>query len=104
MLLLEKILEGFARVVGTSSGWSCSRRGGSVVYRRSIFFDGHAQFKERAIVFRVFLRDALWNGLRAFKLLAGIEVNALFAGVHLSVAAGTLASRIEAGHQNRAAA
>ena len=104
MLLLEKILEGFARVAGTSRGWSGSGSGGSVVYRRSVFFDGHAQLKERAIIFRVFLRDALRYGLRAFKLLAGIEVNALFAGVHLSVAAGTLASRIEAGHQDRAAA
>src|ERR1700722_3994789 len=103
-LLLEKILKSFARVVGTSSGWSCSGRGGSVVYRRSIFFDGHAQFKERAIVLGVFLRDAFWNGLGAFELLASIEVDALFAGVHLSVASGTLASRIESGHQDRAAA
>jgi hypothetical protein len=103
-LLLEEILKGFARVVGTSSGWSRSGRGGSVVYRRSIFFDGHAQFKERAIVLGVFLRDAFWNGLGAFKLLASVEVDALFAGVHLSVASGTLASRIEAGHQDRTAA
>jgi hypothetical protein len=103
-LLLEKILKSFARVVGTSSGWSCSGRGGSVVYRRSIFFDGHAQFKERAIVLGVFLRDAFWNGLGAFELPASIEVDALFAGVHLSMASGTLASRIESGHQDRAAA
>lgn len=103
-LLLEKILEGLARVVGASSGGSCCRRGGSVVYRRRIFLDGHAQLEERAIVFRVFFRDAFGNGLRTFKLLAGVEVDALFTGVHLGMAAGTLASRIEAGHQDRAAA
>src|ERR1700722_8528935 len=103
-LLLEKILKSFARVVGTSSGWSSSGRGGSVVYRRSIFFDGHAQFKERAIVLGVFLRDAFWNGLGAFELPASIEVDALFAGVHLSMASGTLATRIATGHQDRAAA
>src|SRR5580700_2050499 len=101
-LLLEEILEGLARVVGTPR--SGSNRGSySVVHQGRIFFDGHAEFEKRAIVFRVFFGDALGDRLRAFKLLAGIEVNALFAAVQLGVATRTLTIRIEARHQHRAA-
>src|ERR1700684_17914 len=102
-LLLEKILESLARVVGTPRS-SSNRSSYGVIYRRGIFFHGHAEFKKRAIVFCIFFRDALEDGLRAFKLLAGIEVNALFAAMQFGVAAGTLTIRIEARHQHRAAA
>lgn len=102
MLLLEKILEGLARVVGTPSGWSDGGRR-SIVHRRCIFLDGHAKFKERAIIFRVFFRNAFGNRLGALKLLASVEVDALFAAVQFGMTPGTLATLIEAGHKDRAA-
>ena len=72
-------------------GW-----GGVLLYRGSEFVEG-------AIVFRVFRSDALGDGLRTFKLGAGVEEAALLAAVQLELAFGAFSIRIEAGGENRAA-
>lgn len=105
-LFFEKIFESLARIERaprSSLRSSCSLSGLRIARRRSVFFDGHAKFVERASILAVFRRDALGNGLRALKLSAGIEEAALLAAVEFEVALGTLAVGIEAGGENGAA-
>jgi len=103
-LLLEKVLEGLTGVVGTrrgSGGGHLGRlgvRGGG-----GIFFDGHAEFVEFAVVPGVFGSDTFGDGLRALELGAGIEEATLLAAVKLKLALGTLAVGVEACCQNCAA-
>ena len=103
-LLLEEVFEGLARVVVAGRR---GRRGGGRflgIRRRSrVLFHRGAKFVERAIVFGVFGRDALRNGLRALKLRAGIEEAALLAAVQFELAFGAFAVGIEAGGEDRAA-
>ena len=94
-----------ACVGGARWGWRRRRcRGGlRVRRRRGIFFNGHAEFVEGAIILCVFGSDALGNGLRAFELDAGIEEAALFAGVKFELAFGACTIGVEAGGQDGAA-
>jgi hypothetical protein len=68
-----------------------------------VFFDGHAELVELAIVLGVFRSDAFGDGLRTLELGAGIEEATLLAAVKLKLAFGTLAVGIEAGSENSAA-
>ena len=68
-------------------GWSVRR----VVHRRSILFHRHSKFEERAIVLRILVRDSFRNRLRAFELLARIEMHALFAAMHRRMASRAFA-------------
>jgi hypothetical protein len=102
-LLFEKILEGLARIIGARRGWQgsgrylCRLRVGS---GGGVFFDGHAELVELAVVFGVFRGDTFGDGLRALELGAGIEEAALLATVKLELALGTLAIGVEAGSQD----
>jgi hypothetical protein len=69
-LILEEVIEGSARAVGSSRPFA----GG-------FFFQGHAHGIERTVVATVFRGDTLWNGLIALKAAGWIEVFALLAGV-----------------------
>jgi len=105
-LFLEEILEGLAGIIGARRAWGCG--GGylrrlCVGSRGGVFFDGHAEFVELAIVFGVLGSDALGDGLSALELGAGVEEAALLATVKLELALGTLAVGVEAGGKNRAA-
>lgn len=102
---LEEIFEGLAGVGGARWGWGRAGGGGRLGVRSGggIFFNGHAEFVEGAIVFRVLGSDALGDGLRAFELDAGIEEAALFAGVKFELALWACAVGVEAGGQDRAA-
>lgn len=94
-----------AGVGGARWGWrraSGGRRLG-VGSGGGIFFNGHAEFVEGAIIFCVLGSDALGDGLRAFELDAGIEEAALFAGVKLELTFGAGAAGVEAGGQDCAA-
>jgi hypothetical protein len=71
--------------------------------RSGIFFDGHAEFVELAVILGVFGRDPLGDGLCALKLRPGIEEAALLAAVKLKLALGALAAGIEARGQDGAA-
>jgi len=71
--------------------------------RSGVLFDGGAELVELAVVLAVFGSDAFRNGLRAFKLRAGIEEAALLAAMEFGVALGAGAGRIKTGHQNGAA-
>jgi len=102
-LLFEQIFEGFSRVVRTT-GSERRRCRCRVSHRRGILLNRHAKLKERAIVLRVLLRDALWNRLRTFKLASRIEVHALLARMHRGVAARAFTLLIEAGGQHGPAA
>ena len=103
-LLLEKILEGLAGVVVPRRGRRSSRSSLLRIGRgRGIFFHRGAKFVERAVVLRVLRRNALGNGLGAFKLRAAVEEAALFATVQLEGALGTLAAGVEAVAEYRAA-
>ena len=94
-----------AGVGGARWGWRRACGGGRLGVRRGggIFFNGHAEFVEGAIIFCVLGSDALGDGLRAFELDAGIEEAALFAGVKFELAFGACAVGVEAGSENRAA-
>ena len=106
-LLLEEILEGLASVWRTAGNGFRKRcgdlRGLLIGSRRGVLFDGGAEFVKLAIVFAILGSDALRDGLRTFKLRAGIEKTALFAAMKFGVALGTGARGIEAGSENRAA-
>jgi hypothetical protein len=101
-LLLEEVLEGLTGVVVTRR-W---RRGGrsSLLCVRcgcGVFFDGRTKFVERAVVLRVLGRDAIRNGLRAFKLSAAVEKTALLATMKLERALGTLTVRVKTAGEHR---
>jgi len=105
LLLFEEVFEGLAGVErarrsGLGSSGLCGLR---VARRGGVFFNRHAKFVESASVLRVFRRDTFWDGLRAFKLRAGVEEAALLAAVKLEIALGTLAVGIESGGENGAA-
>jgi hypothetical protein len=106
-LLLEEVFEGLAGVGRTAGNGlrkgGCDLRGLLIGRGRSVLFDGGAELVELAIVFAVFGGNAFRDGLRAFKLRAGIEEAALFAAVEFGVALGTGAVGIEAGREDRAA-
>lgn len=102
-LLLEEVLESFAGIVWPAGG--NRRRSGiaRIVDWRSIFLDRHAKFKKCAVVFSIFPRNPLRNGLRAFELCSRVKMYALFAGVQFQLALGALAILIEARSQDRSA-
>jgi hypothetical protein len=104
LLLLEEVFEGLARVAVARGGSGCG--GGSFLgvggWGGVLLYRG-AEFVEGAIVFGVFGSDALGNGLRTFKLGAGVEEAALLAAVQLELAFGALSVGIEAGGEDRAA-
>jgi hypothetical protein len=77
-------------------------RGLLIGSRSSVFFNGHAEFVELAVVLAVFGSDTFGNRLRAFKLCAGIEETALLAAVEFRIALGTGAAGVKAGYENRA--
>ena len=91
-----------AGVGGARGGWGRACGRGRLGVRRGggVFFDGHAEFVEGAIIFCVFGGDALGDGLRAFELYAGVEEAALLAGVKFELAFGARAVGVEAGGQN----
>jgi len=68
-----------------------------------IFFYGHAEFVELAIILCVFGSDALGDGLRALELGAGIEEATLLATVKLELALRTLPIGVETGGEDGAA-
>src|SRR5579864_4474022 len=105
-LFLEEILESLAGIIGARrarSGGGRYLRGLCVGSRRGVFFDGHAEFVELAVVLGVLGSDALGDGLSALELGAGVEEAALLATVKLELALGTLAVGVEAGGKNCAA-
>jgi hypothetical protein len=105
-LLFEEVLEGLAGVVGArrrGAGGGRNLRGLSVGSGGGVFFNGHAEFVELAIVFCVFGGDAFGDGLGTFELGAGIEEPALFAAVKLELTLWTLTVGIETGGQDGAA-
>ena len=81
-LLLKQVFKCLSGVGGARGG----RSGG-------LFLSRHADFIKRAIVAGVFLGDALFDRLHAFKAAAGIEIHALFARVQLEAALGTETGR-----------
>jgi hypothetical protein len=101
-LLFKEVFEGLAGVVGarrhdgggSNLGWLGIGSG------RSVFFNGHAEFVELAIVFGIFGSDPLGDGLRALELGAGIEEAALFTTVKLKLALGTFAVRVKTGGED----
>ena len=101
----EEVFEGLAGVDGTRWGRGRTCGGGrlGVGSGSGVFFNGHAEFVEGAIIFGVLGSDALGDGLRAFELDAGIEEAALFAGVKFELALGACAVGVEAGSQHCAA-
>ena len=106
-LLLKKIFEGLAGV-GRTAGSRLRKSGGDlrgllIGGGCGVLFDGHAEFVEFAGVLAVFRSDAFGDGLRTFKLRAGIEEAALLAAVKLGVALGAGAGGVEACDQDRAA-
>jgi hypothetical protein len=105
-LLLEKVFEGLAGVGRTAGNWLWKSggdlRGLLIGSRRGVLFDGSAEFIKLAIIFAVFGRDAFGDGLRAFKLRAGIEEAALFAAMEFGIAFRTGAAGIEAGREDGA--
>jgi hypothetical protein len=76
-LLFEQVFERLAGIVGAQAGG----RGG-------LFFAGHADFEEGAIVAGIFFGDALFDGLHALEAAAGIEIHALLARVQFEAALG----------------
>ena len=98
MLLFEEILESLAGIVGARRGWRGSGRylrGLSVRRGCGVFFDGHAEFVELAVVLGVFGGDAFRDRLGALKLGAGIEEAALLATVKFELALRALAVGVE---------
>jgi hypothetical protein len=76
-LLLEQIFERLAGVVGAQAGG-----------RGRLFFAGHADFEEGAIIADIFFRDALFDRLHTLEAAAGIEIHALLAGMQFEAALG----------------
>ena len=72
-------------------------RGLRIGSRGRVFFDGHAEFVELALVLGVFGGDAFGDRLGALKLRAGIEETALLATVKFELALGALAVGVETG-------
>lgn len=72
-----------------------------VVHRRRISRDGHARFKQRAIVRLILDRDSHRNRLQALEAGGRLKVRALFAAMQIRVALGTLAFPINARGQSR---
>jgi hypothetical protein len=68
-----------------------------------VLLDRGAKFVEGAIIFCVFGRDALGDGLRTLELRSGVEETALLATVQFHLAFGAFSVGIEAGGENRAA-
>src|SRR5262249_11817888 len=64
--------------------------------RCGVLLDGHAKLVEFAVVLGILGRNALGDGLSAFKLGAGIEEATLLAAVQLEIALGALAVGVEA--------
>jgi len=78
--------------------------GGLRVGRGSgIFFDGHAEFVELAIVAGILGSDALGDGLGALELGAGIKEAALLAAVKFELALRAFAVGVESGGEDGAA-
>ena len=106
-LFFEKVFEGLAGIGRTARSWlgKCGGdlRGLLIGSGCGVLFDGHAEFVELAGVLAVFGGDALGDGLRTFKLRAGIEEAALLAAVKLGVALGAGAGGVESGDEDRAA-
>jgi len=103
-LLLEKVLEGLARIqrprLWNFRGCLC---GLHVRCRRGVFFYRGAKFVKRTLVLGVFRRNARGYRLGALELRAAIEKPALLTTVQLKIAFRTLALGIESGHKYRAA-
>ena len=70
-------------------------RGLRIGSRGRVFFDGHAEFVELAVVLGVFGGDTFRDRLGALKLGAGIEAAALLATVKFELALGALAVGVE---------
>jgi hypothetical protein len=106
-LFLKEVFESLAGVGRTAGSWfgkSCGDLRRLLIRSgRSVLFDGHAEFVEFASVLAVFGSDALGDGLRTFKLCAGIEKAALLAAMEFGVALGAGAGGVEAGDQDGAA-
>lgn len=79
--LFEQILKRGARIVRPGA-----RRG------RSLFFAGHSNLEQFAVVARIFLHDALLHRLHALKPAAGIEIGTLLAGMKLKSTLRALAT------------
>jgi hypothetical protein len=94
-LFLEEILESFAGVFRTGRSYGWSRRAFRVIHGRGVFLHRHAEGEELAIVLGVFFGETLRHRLSALKLAAGIEVNALLAGMNCGIALRALAVYIE---------
>ena len=62
----------------------------SLLARRAIALDGLARLEHGAGIALVFFGDALSDRLAALKARAGIEADAVLAGVQITVALGTL--------------
>jgi len=102
-LLFEEILEGLAGVIGTWRRKSSGTRGLRVRSGRGVFFDGHAEFVELAIVLGVLGGNAFFNRLGTLELRAGVEEAALLATMQLELTFGTLAIGIETRGEDGAA-
>ena len=92
VLLLKKILEGFARIFGPSGA-----RG------RGLFLHSHAHGIERTLIALVLAGDALRDGLTTFEAAGGIEIGALPAGVQLEAAFWAVAGWLGSGGQQGSA-
>ena len=99
-LLFEEVFEGLAGVARTRRRRSGGAGGLHVRSGRRVFFDGHAEFIEGAVVLGIFGGNALPNRLRAFELRAGVEEAALLAAMELELAFGAFAVGIETGGEN----
>lgn len=88
-----------------------ARRGSIAVGRRllrvrgrsRILFHGHPKFVKRAVILRIFRRNALLYRLHALKLRAAIEEPALLATMQLKIALGTSPVRVEPVREHRSA-
>jgi len=97
-LFLEEVFESLASIVGAWRGWRGGGRylrGLRIGSRGRVFFNGHAEFVELAVVLGVFGGDAFGDRLGALKLRAGIEEATLLATVKLELALGTPAVGVE---------
>jgi len=103
-LLLEQILECLPRIErlggGGSFGWDL--RGLHVRSGSGVLFNRCTEFVKRAVVFSILGRNSRRDGLRAFKLSAGVKEAALLTTVQLKIALRTLPLWIESGNQHGA--
>src|SRR5579859_3002684 len=106
-LLFKEVFErlpGVGRAAGSWLGKSGGDLRRLLIGRwRGVLLNGHAEFVEFAGVLAILGSDALGDGLRTFKLRAGIEEAALLAAMELGIALGAGAGGVEAGDQDRAA-